>query len=162
MASRNFSHLEPQKCFPANPKKSTIRKIFVPSALFSRHLLTVQEKFKICHILRCYSKTIRQNQLHWLPRRTLSSIGNIEELIIVEQAGQINNRRWVLLFSLLFNCGCRNQNPRVNKVWSMLKNVFVAFPKRNGIAFAAPRKKWLWIMKLSDRAYLNFFHNKLR
>ena len=70
--------------------------------LFSRHLLTVQEKFKIYHIYHCYSKTIWQNQLHWLPRRTLSSIGNIGELIIVEQAGQINNRRWVLLFSLLF------------------------------------------------------------
>ena len=35
--------------------------------LFSGHLLTVSENFKVCHIAHCYSKILKKRQFHWLP-----------------------------------------------------------------------------------------------
>ena len=35
--------------------------------LFSGHLLTVSENFKVCHIAHCYSKIPKKRQFHWLP-----------------------------------------------------------------------------------------------
>ena len=42
--------------------------------LFSGHLRTASESFKVCHIAHCYSKMLKKRQFHWLLCRTALNI----------------------------------------------------------------------------------------